>query len=124
MRKKLGIKSNVDEVSNGREALDYLRRKREQPHEGGPIVIILDLNTPVMSGHEFLDELRGDEALRRSMVFVLSTSAAETDLKRAYDKNVAGYFVKYSDLGRFSDSVNALHTYCSTIKLPDAPTAA
>ena len=52
--------------------------------------MLLDLNMPRMGGIEFLEELRRDKSLRSTLVFVMTTSGAEDDRSRAYDKNVAG----------------------------------
>ena len=61
-------------------------------------VVVLDLNLPGMSGFEVLEELRADARLRRTTVFVLTTSGRDEDLTRAFDLRIAGYFVK-SDVG-------------------------
>jgi len=59
-----------------------------------PYIILLDLNMPRMSGIEFLEVIRHDDALRDTVVFVLTTSKADEDRTAAYKKHVAGYIVK------------------------------
>jgi len=57
-------------------------------------VILLDLNLPRMNGIEFLDELRRDEKVKDSVVFVLTTSNRDYDRVVTSSKYVAGYLVK------------------------------
>ena len=59
-----------------------------------PLLILLDLNMPLMNGIQFLEQLRSDESLKDSIVFVLTTSNDERDKMAAYEYNVAGYLVK------------------------------
>jgi CheY-like chemotaxis protein len=58
----------VETATNGREALDLLRRR------GAPRVVVLDLMMPVMDGWQLLDELRRDEALSRIPVIIISAT--------------------------------------------------
>jgi DNA-binding NarL/FixJ family response regulator len=69
---------------------------RERAHQSGmnDVLVFLDLNMPGMNGHEFLAELRADAELQRTIVFVLTTSDHDRDIQRAYEQNVAGYFLK------------------------------
>lgn len=75
------------------------------------LIVLLDLNMPRMNGHEFLSEVRSDSALQHMLVFVLTTSDLKSDTDKAYDRNVAGYFVKSNVnglldiLGPFADNV-------------------
>ncbi|NND99145.1 MAG: response regulator, partial [Pirellulaceae bacterium] len=80
-------------ATDGIEALKILRGD-DGPTVHRPFLILLDLNMPRMGGLEFLGELRADERLRDSIVFVLTTSDADQDKIAAYEKNVAGYIVK------------------------------
>ena len=57
-------------ASNGREALDKLIRNEFQPD-----LIFLDLNMPLMSGKQFLEELKNYEELMKIPVVILSTSS-------------------------------------------------
>lgn len=84
---------------DGVEALEVLRGEDGHPPLIQPLLILLDLNMPRMGGLEFLDELRNDPKLSKSIVFVLTTSNDERDRDAAYTKHVAGYLLK-SEAGR------------------------
>lgn len=111
------IANPITVAENGTEALKVLRGNGEGPLVK-PFVILLDLNMPGMNGFEFLEELRDDPKLKDSVVFVLTTSNAETDRARSYNKNVAGYIVK-SEVGpSFKKAVDLLDHYWTTVTLP------
>jgi CheY-like chemotaxis protein len=115
----LKIANPVVEARNGIEALERLRGESGCIKVKPPCLVLLDLNMPRMGGIEFLTELRDDPLLRRTLVFVMTTSAAEEDRLRAYDKNVAGYVLKHRLGQSFLDSINMLQFYWRVIEFPD-----
>ena len=91
MLKRSDITCTLDECRNGREALAYIKNTETLPD-----VILLDINMPVMDGHEFLHEynLRTDAA-SQPRIFMLSSS--DLDIEKCKQKNypfVKGYFEK------------------------------
>src|SRR6185503_9677474 len=81
-------------AEDGLVALEILRGKHPTKKIGTPNIILLDLNMPRMNGFEFLQALRADERLQRSVIFVLTTSDSDSDRSRAYHEHIAGYMVK------------------------------
>lgn len=91
--RKHGLVCNVVIAEDGLTALQILRGTHvRRIHK--PFLALVDLNMPRMSGIEFLQELRADAALCGTVVFVLTTSGAESDRVRAYRHGIAGYIVK------------------------------
>lgn len=92
-----GIEIPVRVLPNGEEAAQYLLgdppfgARLEHPL---PSLILLDLNTPLMNGHEFLRWLRQQPGLSRIPVIVLTSSSAESDISAAYDAGANAYLVK------------------------------
>lgn len=91
---KNAIKNPVYHAINGIEALEIMRGENEKDKVPKPFVVLLDINMPMMNGIEFLKELRSDEHLKDSVVFILTTSPRDEDKNNAYQLNVAGYFLK------------------------------
>ena len=117
--KELKIANPLHRAADGIDALEMLRGengKKKLPH---PYIVLLDLNMPRMNGLEFLDELRRDRELQRSIVFVMTTSAAEEDRVRAYDKCISGYMLKHSAAHSFLDAVTMLEHYWRVIEFPE-----
>jgi CheY-like chemotaxis protein len=85
-------------VGDGQELLDYLRHQGR--YAGGsadaprPGIILLDLNMPKLDGREALAEIKGDEALRRIPVVILTTSSDEADVLRSYNLGVNSFITK------------------------------
>lgn len=105
---------DVYELSDGNQALEFLRGKELSPERMGKLIILLDINMPGMNGHQFLTEIRADETLKKLIVFVLSTSNHHRDKSKAYEHNVAGYFVK-SNLDGLLDT---LAVYTENVEFP------
>lgn len=103
---------------DGVEALEILRRQHQDLSIEKPYLILLDLNMPRMDGFEFLQEVRCDKNLHDSIIFVLTTSDADSDRIRAYEENIAGYMVKSAVGPQFIKLANLLENYRSTVSFP------
>lgn len=115
--KKRELDFDVHTTSDGGQALRFLRESISGDQRNR-LIVLLDLNMPRMNGHEFLAELRNDPVLRKTIVFVLTTSSLETDRSRAYERNIAGYFVKSNVNGL----LDLLGTYTEHVEFPELPT--
>ncbi len=102
------------QVSNGEEALEYLRNDDNQT----PSFILLDLNMPKMNGVEFLKIVKADETLRNIPVVVLTTSTEERDIAESFKLGAAGYMVKSVDYKKFVETITAIDVYWSLSELP------
>jgi len=111
--KKRSLSFNVHTTTDGTRALDFIRGELPDDQRSH-LIVLLDLNMPRMNGHEFLAEIRRDPTLRKTIVFVLTTSSLELDRSRAYDKNVAGYFVK----SNIDGLLDILGTYADHVEFP------
>lgn len=116
--KKNRIENNFVVADHGKEALEILRGTHASKQIEPPYIIFLDLNMPVMNGHEFLDEMRADPELASSVVFVLTTSDLPSDVRTAYQSHVAGYILK-SDVGKTCANLHELmQSYWRIVMLP------
>lgn len=78
--------------NNGKEAIKYLDNRKDKE---APILVILDLNMPVIDGWNFLEILEKKEYCQHVFVVVVTSSIFQEDQKRALDNpQVIGYFVK------------------------------
>jgi CheY-like chemotaxis protein len=105
-------------AENGHVALQILRSQHAVRRIEKPYLAFLDLNMPRMNGFEFLHALRADNALRATLVFVLSTSGTDADRARAYEENIAGYMVKAKLGPQLKGLAHFLIEYGSIILLP------
>lgn len=116
--KKTHILNPIRIARDGIEALNILRGINGQERIQKPYLILLDLNMPRMNGVEFLQAIREDQELKSSIVFVLTTSAADQDIISAYDHNIAGYIVKGNAAESFSSVINMLDCYWRVVEFP------
>ena len=113
------VRNNLNIVSDGVEALEYLRREGRYADAGRPGLILLDLNLPRKDGREVLEEIKADPELRRIPVVVLTTSKAEEDVLRSYDLHANAYVTKPVDFDRFIEVVRQIDEFfVSVVKLP------
>jgi CheY-like chemotaxis protein len=106
-------------VSNGVEALQYLRRSGSYRDAPRPDLVLLDLHVPKKNGHEVLGEAKSDPELRFIPVVVLTTSDDEEDIAEAYGLHANCYVTKPFELDRFVEVVQAIERFWLRIaKLP------
>ncbi|NVO21779.1 response regulator [Donghicola sp. C2-DW-16] len=105
-------------AENGFEALKIMRGEHPKTKIQGPYMVLLDLNMPVMDGFEVLEEMRSDRELRDKVVFVLSTSDDEGDVKRAYSRGISGYIQKGDISEGFSEATKMLSSFSNVVIMP------
>ena len=96
---------------NGNQALEKLRREGNFANEKRPDLIILDLNLPQKDGREVLAEIKSDNKLKQIPVIVLTTSAADQDIKVTYDLHANCFLTKPVDLDRFMECLKSVEEF-------------
>ncbi len=113
------LHNNLNVVSDGVEALAFLRRESRYGKAPRPDLILLDLNLPKKSGREVLEEIKSDKTLKTIPVVVLTMSDAESDILKSYNLHANCYIKKPLDLSQFSKVVKSIQDFWLTIvKLP------
>ena len=106
-------------VSDGVQALEFLRGEGEHASAPRPDLVLLDLNLPRKDGREVLAEVKSDPDLRTIPIVVLTTSEAEEDIVRSYDLHANAYVTKPVDFERFIEVVRQIDDFfVSVVKLP------
>ncbi len=117
--KEANVRNKLNHLTDGVEALAFLRRQGKYAAANRPDLILLDLNLPRKDGREVLAEIKGDDRLKRIPVLILTTSQAEEDILRAYSLNANCYIAKPVDLDQFIKVVTVIKDFWLTIvKLP------
>ena len=113
------VRNRLHKVSDGVEALAFLRREGDYADVPQPDLVLLDLNLPRKDGREVLAEVKSDEALQQIPVVVLTTSKAEEDVLRSYKLHANAYVTKPVDFDRFIEVVRQIDEFFVTVvKLP------
>ena len=111
----------IEVVSDGEQALRYLRR--EPPYENArtPRLVLLDINMPKKDGFEVLEEVKADSRLRHLPVIMLTTSHREEDVVRSYSHGACSYVTKPIDFKEFQDVVRHFGVYWTLVARVPAP---
>jgi CheY-like chemotaxis protein len=95
------VNTKISVARNGREALDFLYKKGEYANEDTPDLILLDINIPIFNGHEVLERIKNDSALKTIPVIMLTTSSNQKDVEKAYRNHCNSFLKKPMDLDEF-----------------------
>lgn len=98
-------------VSDGVEAIAFLRREGGFAAAPRPDLVLLDLNLPRKDGREVLADIKADKALQFIPVVVLTTSGAEEDVLRSYCLHANAYVTKPVDFDRFIGVVRQIDQF-------------
>lgn len=116
LRRKLA--NHIQVARDGEQALAYLARW--EAGEPTPVVILLDLKLPRVSGLEFLQQLKAHSQFRTIPVVVLTSSSEDRDIRTAYDLGVNSYIVKPVDFDKFLQVAGQIELYWIAVnRLPE-----
>ncbi|MET0601649.1 MAG: response regulator [Baekduia sp.] len=113
------VHNTLNVVSDGEQALDYLRGAGAYADRVRPDLVLLDLNLPRKDGREVLAEVKSDPDLRTIPIVVLTTSEAEEDVLKSYQLHANAYVTKPVDFERFVSIVRQIDDFfVSVVRLP------
>lgn len=103
--REAGIGAIVFRVSNGEEALAFLRKSGPYANAERPQLMVLDLNLPKIDGLSVLNRMRNDESLKTIPVVVISTSSRQADMDKAKSLGARHYIVKPDSFEKLTEQV-------------------
>jgi CheY-like chemotaxis protein len=109
------IHNTLHVVTDGEQAIDFVRRSGDFADAPVPGLIMLDLNLPRRGGLEVLGELKSDPELRVIPVVILTTSQAEEDIVRSYSLHANAYVTKPVDFERFMEVIRQIDNFFITV---------
>jgi len=109
------LSTELHVVTDGVEAMAYLRRANGYAEADRPDLILLDLNLPRKSGHEVLSEVKQDPEFRRIPVVVLTTSQAREDSGQSYELHASVHVSKPADFDQFTEVVRQIDDFFGNI---------
>lgn len=115
-----GVANQVVHVSDGQEALDYIRC--QGAHVGrvpdGPLLLLLDINMPRVDGVGVLRELKGDPKTDQLPVIMLTTTDDPREVQRCYELGCSSYVTKPVAYDRFVEAIRRLGLFLSIVEVP------
>jgi len=114
--RRAGVSNEITSFRDGTSALAFLFEKRSPDR---PILILLDLNLPDMTGIDILQQVKADEHLRRAPVVVLTTTDDRTEVQRCYDLGCNVYVTKPVEYESFANAIRQLGLFFAVIQVPE-----
>jgi chemotaxis family two-component system response regulator Rcp1 len=105
----------IEVVNNGRDGVDYLFNKGHFKNSARPDLVLLDINLPLKSGHQVLQEIKSDPSTQEIPVIMLTTSSTQDDIMTSYQEQASCYIVKPSEADQYLDFIKVFDRFCSTL---------
>lgn len=113
------IVNDVSVVKDGWDAVRFIEQRDEFSEESLPDLILLDVNLPRMNGHEVLQYIKENDAIKHIPVIMLTTSSAESDIMKSYRNHANCYITKPVDVNDFIAVVTSIEDFwVSIVQLP------
>jgi CheY-like chemotaxis protein len=113
------VSNEVKVLRNGSDALNFLMDCAQKNKQGLPHLILLDINLPKKNGHEVLQSVKNHPDLRHIPIIILTTSASEIDVLKAYQAHANSYIIKPLEMADFMVLTNKIEQFWFSIaKLP------
>lgn len=109
------VVSRISVVTDGAEALAFLRRQGKYQDAETPDFVLLDINLSKLNGHEVLAEMKKDPELKRIPVVMLTSSDAERDIAKSYELGASSYIIKPVDMEKFASVLQAVERFWADI---------
>jgi CheY-like chemotaxis protein len=117
MQNELDLKLHV--AFDGEQALDFLYKRAGYENSPRPDLILMDINIPKYSGIEVLEKIKGDPALKKIPVVMLTTSDTNNDVSKCYELGANAYTIKPLDFENFITMINSIYNFWfMNVKLP------
>lgn len=119
--RKARLANRIDVVRDGQQALDYLFKQGEFADKAPPelpVVVLLDIGLPRLSGLEVLEQLRANQRTQLLPVVMLTSSDESTDRQRAYLSGANSFVRKPVNSADFAETVARLGLYWTATNEP------
>ena len=121
--KKVGLANRIDVARDGQVATDYIFGNAQFSNRHKfplPLLILLDLKLPKITGLEFLKSIKSTNHLKRIPVIVLTSSSESSDIDQAYEFGANSYLVKPVKFSAFCEIASKINLYWLLLnKQPD-----
>ena len=119
--RRANLNNRIDHVTDGQKAVDYLFCEGEYANKEhpSPLLILLDLNMPVLDGYQVLERIKADERTKRIPVIILTTTDDAREVARCYELGCNVYMTKPVDYDQFSEAIRKLGLFLLVVLIPD-----
>lgn len=115
---RAGVTNEIVFFNNGQSVLDYLETEHLGQRTFEHLLILLDLNLPVLSGYEVLVKIKADERTKKIPVIILTTTDLPHEIARCYELGCNFFITKPVQYDEFCNVIRSLGLLLSIIKTP------
>ena len=117
---EIRLANAVDVARDWVEVLDYLygRGRFADRPPGLPVVVVLDIKMPRLSGPEVLRQIRADPQLKSLPVVMFTSSREDPDLAECYALGANAYVVKPLDFAEFAAATRQVGVFWALLNEP------
>ncbi|MEX2137763.1 MAG: response regulator [Pirellulales bacterium] len=117
---RAGLANEIVHVSDGQEAMDYVRRQGAYANRSsnGPLLLVLDINMPRLDGVDVLARIKSDETTAKIPVIMLTTTDDPREVERCYGLGCSVYITKPVDYEAFVEAVKRLGMFLQVVRVP------
>jgi CheY-like chemotaxis protein len=117
---RAGIANEIIHVTDGQQALDYVRRqgRYSERRMGGSLLLVLDINMPCLDGIEVLQQIKADEGTAKLPCIMLTTTDDPREIERCYEMGCSIYITKPVEYEEFVEAVKRLGLFLQVVAIP------
>ena len=119
--RRTNVKNKIVTLRDGSEALDYLYRRGPFATREDPLLILLDIKMPKVTGLQVLEKVKSDEALKTIPVVMFTSSNRQADIDSSYRLGVNAYVVKPVEFNALLESLACLGRFWTGVNRPRLP---
>jgi CheY-like chemotaxis protein len=116
--RRAGITNEIIFIDNGQGAIDYLDTNLCEQGTYECLLILLDLNLPVLDGYQVLERIKSNERTKKIPVMILTTTDIPQEVERCYELGCNIFITKPVQYDEFCTAVRNLGLLLSIVKVP------
>lgn len=116
-----GLTNQIVHVQDGQAALDFIHcvGPYGSRRPNGPLLLLLDINMPLVDGIDVLQRLKQDRSTAKIPVIVLTTTDDPREITKCYELGCSSYITKPVEYDRFVEAIRRLGLFISIVQIPN-----